>query len=168
QECLAAGRNVYCEAPLASTLTDGQILVRAARSSGKVFQTGMYARSNPIYGLARSFFRSGALRDLVAMRAQYHKKTSWRTPGANPAEEAALNWNLDPKVSLGLVGELGTHQLDVVHWFLNAYPTSVRGTGSIQLHKDGRTVHDTVLCEFVFPEESRLVYDATLANSFAC
>ncbi|MBI5433953.1 MAG: Gfo/Idh/MocA family oxidoreductase [Planctomycetes bacterium] len=165
-ECLAAGKHVYVESPLATTLDDCRTLVQAARKSGKVCVTGMYGRSNPIYGLARSFFRSGALRDTVTMRAQYHKKSTWRTPGANAEEEAALNWPLDPKVSLGLVGEYGTQQFDVFHWFLGAYPTAVRGFGSIQLHKDGRTVHDTVLCELQFPGERRLIYDATLANSF--
>jgi predicted dehydrogenase len=163
---IAAGLHVYCEAPLASTIDDAKAIAQAARTSGKLFQCGMYARSNPIYGLARSFFRSGSIRDLIAMRAQYHKKTSWRTPASSPDEEAALNWNLDPKLSLGLAGEFGTHAFDVVHWFLNAYPTSVRGSGSIQLHKDGREVHDTVSCEFVFPGDKRLAYDATLANSF--
>ncbi|MCK6447604.1 MAG: Gfo/Idh/MocA family oxidoreductase [Planctomycetes bacterium] len=165
-ECLAAGKHVYVESPLATTLDDTRAIVQAARKSGKVAVCGMYGRSNPIYQLARSFFKSGAIRDTATMRAQYHKKNTWRTPGANPEEEAALNWPLDPKVSLGLVGEYGTQQFDVVHWFLGAYPTSVRGFGSIQLHKDGRAVHDTVLCELTFPGDRRLVYDASLANSF--
>ncbi len=165
-DSLAAGKHVYCEAPLATTLDDCKAIVQAARKSGKTFATGMYGRSNPIYGLARSFFRSGTLRDVAALRAQYHKKNSMRTAGSTPDEDAALNWVLDPKVSLGLVGEFGVHQFDVFHWFLNAYPTSVRGFGSIQLHKDGRTVHDTVLAELTFPGDKKLIWDATLANSF--
>jgi predicted dehydrogenase len=126
----------------------------------------MQARSNPIYALARSFLRAGAIRDAISLRAQYHKKTSWRTPGATPEEEAALNWPLDPAVSLGLVGEFGTHQFDVFHWLLDAYPTSVRGTGSLLFHKDGRTTPDTIRCELAFPGDLRLLYSATLANSF--
>jgi predicted dehydrogenase len=165
-DCLQAGKHVYCEGPLASTLDDCRAMVRAARGSKGVLQTGMQGRSNPIYTLARSFLRGGAIRDVAAMRAQYHKKTSWRSPASNPADEAALNWQLDEKVSLGLVGELGVHQLDVVHHFLDAYPTAVRGAGSIQLHADGRKVADTVQCEFVFPGERRLVWEGTLANSF--
>ncbi|MCE9594559.1 MAG: Gfo/Idh/MocA family oxidoreductase [Planctomycetes bacterium] len=165
-ECLDAGKAVYCEAPLATTLDDARVLARAARKSGKPFATGMYGRSNPIYGLARSFFRSGSIRDVATLRAQYHKKNSWRTPGSNPDEEAALNWALDPKLSLGLVGEFGAQQFDVFHWFLGAYPTAVRGFGSVQLHKDGRVVPDTVVCELTFPDDRRLLWEATLANSF--
>ena len=165
-DAIAAGKHVFCEAPLASTLEDCRKIVAASRGAKTVFHTGMQGRSNPIYGLARSFVRSGAIRDVGGMRAQYHKKTSWRFPGPTPEEEAARNWRLDPEVSIGLAGEMGVHQFDVFHWFLNSYPTSVRGRGSIQLHEDGREVHDTIGCELTFPGDRQLFYDATLANSF--
>ncbi len=165
-DALAAKKHVFCEGPLATTVEDGRVICQAARAAGTVFQTGMQGRTNPIYGLARKFSRSGAIRDLVSFRAQFHKKQTWRTPARDPKDEAALNWKLDPAVSLGLVGEFGVHQFDVFHWFLNAYPTSVSGAGSIQMHADGREVPDTVQCELTFPGNRRLVYEATLANSF--
>jgi predicted dehydrogenase len=165
-DALAAGKHVYCEAPLASTLEDARAIVKAARSSGKLFQTGLQGRSNPIYALARSFVRAGAIGELVSLRAQYHRKTSWRTPAPDAAQERALNWQLDPKLSLGLVGEFGVQQFDVFDWMLGAYPLASRGNGAILLHKDGREVFDTVHCELAFPLERRLQYEATLANSF--
>jgi len=61
-EALSAGQHVYCESPLASTLEDCRAMVKAARGSEKVFQTGMLGRTNPVYTLARSFVRSGAIR----------------------------------------------------------------------------------------------------------
>jgi predicted dehydrogenase len=165
-DALERGKHVYCEAPLASTLEDCRAIVGAGREAQGVLQVGMQARSNPIYALARSFVRSGAVRDLVSFRAQMHEKTSWRFPSANPADEAALNWRLDPALSLGLAGEFGVHQFDVFHWFLNDYPTAVRGAGSLLLHDDGREVPDTVQCELEFPGGRRLLYEASLANSF--
>jgi predicted dehydrogenase len=126
----------------------------------------MQARTNPIYALARSFYRSGAIRDTLAVRAQYRKKTSWRSSGADAATEAALNWRLDPDVSVGLAGELGTHQFDVVHWFTGRYPTSVIATGSVRAWDDGREVPDTVACDFGFEDGLRFHWDATLGNSF--
>ncbi len=163
---LAAGKHVYCEAPIAASLEDARAIALAARSAKSVFQSGLLARSNPVYQLAHSFAKSGALRDNIRARAQYHKKSSWRTSANNPDEEKAHNWVLDAKVSLGLLGEAGTHSFDVAHWFWNAYPTAVRASGSLQLHKDGREVPDTVTCELEFPEARRLQYSATLANSF--
>lgn len=163
---LAAGKHVYCEAPLAHTLEDCRKIVRAARGASTVFQTGMQGRSNPVYKLARSFVRAGAIRDVVAMRAQMHKKTSWRTPAPDPKLEKARNWKLDPAVSLGLIGEFGTHQFDVLHWFLGSYPTAVRASGAVLAWRDGREVADTAYCELRFKSGARLAYQATLANSF--
>lgn len=149
-----AGRHVYCEAPLAHTAEDCAAIVRAARSSSKVFAAGLLARSNPIYRLARTFFRSDSVRDLVTMRAQSFQKTAWRTPVSDPAQERVVNWHLDPEVSLGLAGEWGTHQFDVIHWYVGRYPTSVRGAGDIRLHSDGRAMPDTIHCDLHFEKTS--------------
>jgi len=166
EDALAAKKHVFCEAPLASTVEDCKAIARAARGAGTLFQAGYQARSNPIYQLARSFVRSGVLKDLALLRAQNHKKTSWRTPGSTPERDKELNWHLDSALSLGLEGELGTHQLDAVHWFLGRYPVSVRGTGSIRCFQDGRAMPDTVALEFAFQDGVRLLYSATLANSY--
>jgi predicted dehydrogenase len=155
-DALAAGHHVYCEAPLASTLEDGRAIVRAARESNAVFQPGLQARSNPIYQLARTFYRSDALRNLISMRAQYYRKTTWRTPASDPQRERELNWRLDPARSIGLAGELGTHQFDVFHWYTGRYPESVRGSGAIRFYDDGRTQPDTIWCELAFADGVQL------------
>lgn len=165
-DALKAGLHVYCEAPLASTIEDCAAILEVAERSDRVFQTGMQGRSNPIYKLANSFARAGAIRELVSLRAQYHKKTSWRTPGGDPAREKELNWRLDPEISLGLAGEFGTQQFDVLNWFVGRYPQSVRGSGSVRLHQDGRVVADSVHCNLDFGEGLDLAYEATLANSY--
>ncbi|GAB4386404.1 MAG: Gfo/Idh/MocA family oxidoreductase [Phycisphaerales bacterium] len=166
EACIQAGHNVYCEAPMEATLEAASALARAARHSGRVFQVGLDARSNPVYQLARSFFRSDAVRDVVNVAAQHHRKTSWRTPAGDPARERALNWVLDPEVSLGLAGEWGTHQFDTVAWFMGRYPSKVRGIGSIRLHNDGRTMPDTIACQLIYQDGVVMSYDATLANSY--
>jgi len=167
EPALAAGKHVYCEAPISNTPDDARAIVRAARASDRVVQAGFLARSDPVYTLARSFFRSDSVRDPVLLRAQHHDKTSWRTPASDPAREKALNWRLDPDLSLGLAGEWGSHQFDVMHYFLSAFPTSVTGTGAIRFYDDGRTVPDTITCTLGFDGGLPMLYDATLANSFA-
>lgn len=163
---LAANKHVYCEAPLAASVEDSAALAAAARKSDRVFAVGLLARSNPIYKLARSFFRSGSLRDLVSLRAQDYQKTSWRNAAPEPEREKALNWRLDPEWSLGLAGELGTHQFDAYHWFLSKYPVSVRGSGSVRVHKDGRKVADTAACDLVFEDGLHLSWQGSLGNSY--
>lgn len=164
--CIAAGKHVFCEAPLAHTVDDTRAIVAAAKGSSKTFAVGFQGRANPVYSLARSFFKAGTLRSLSHLRAQDHKKTSWRTPGSTPERDRELNWHLDGALSLGLAGEKGSHQLDVFHHFLGKFPVSVRGAGETRLYNDGRTVPDTILCEARFEDGLRASYSATLCNSY--
>jgi predicted dehydrogenase len=164
---LQAGKHVYCEAPLATTIEDAKVIARAARDAVKlVFQAGLQERSHPQRHFLLPFLRSGALGTNVMARAQWHKKDSWRRTSSNTEHEKALNWRLDQATSTGLMGEVGIHQIDVVSWLLNARPTAITGFGSTVLWKDGRNVADTVQGIFEYPEGVRLVYDATLCNSF--
>lgn len=163
---MESGKHVFVEAPLAHTIEDCLAIARAARSSTKVVHAGLYARSNPIYKLARTFYRSDSVRDLVTMRAQTNRKNNWKTAVADAADEKALNWRLNPEVSIGLPGEFGAHQFDVFNWYLGKYPVSVSGTGSIRLHKDGRTIPDTTHAALLFDDGARLDWSSTLANSY--
>jgi predicted dehydrogenase len=166
EDALGAGCHVYCEAPLAHSAEDTLAIAAAARGAKTVFHSGMPGRTNPIYKLARSFYKSGAIRDGVSMRAQHHDKNSLRVAASDPDDEKALNWKLDPDVSLGLAGEFGTHQYDVIHWFTGQYPTCVKGSGQVLAWDDGRTIADTVTTELTFDRGLRLIWDATLGNSY--
>ncbi|MCC6320178.1 MAG: Gfo/Idh/MocA family oxidoreductase [Phycisphaerales bacterium] len=169
-DCLAAGKHVYCEAPLAHTVEDCRAIAAAAAGAGKqVFACGFEGRSNPIYKLARTFFRSDAVRDFVSAEAQSFKKESWRfpaPPGSDAAREKAENWRLDPAISTGLAGELGAQQFDVVHWYLNKLPTSVFGTGAVLAQNDGREVADSIHCNFGFESNARFAFSASVGNSY--
>jgi predicted dehydrogenase len=166
EDALAAGKHVYCEAPLASSVEDCRAIAAAARGASTVCAAGLLARSNPVYKLARTFFRSDSVRNLIAMRAQSNDKTTWRSPSSDPAREKALNWRLDPGLSIGLAGELGTHQFDVFHYYRGVYPVAIQGRGSIRLHKDGREVYDTIAAMLTFGDGAVLQYAATLCNSY--
>jgi predicted dehydrogenase len=164
---LKAGKHVYCEAPLANTIEDAREIALAAKGAKLcVFQAGLQLRSDKQRLFLVPFVRSGQLGKIAEARSQWHKKTSWRTTSPNPEREKALNWRLDKSTSLGLVGEVGIHQIDQEGWFLNALPTAVTGYGSTMMWEDGRDVPDTVQLIVEFPKGVRLVYDATLANSF--
>ncbi len=165
-DALSAAKHVYCEAPLAHTIEDAREIAQAANTSGLVFQSGFQARTNPVYSLARTFYRSDSVRELVSMHARSHKKTSWRAPANSEDRAALLNWRLDPSRSAGLAGEWGSHQFDVFHWYTGMYPVRVRGIGGIRLHKDGREVADTISLQLEFEDGAVLSYDATLANTY--
>jgi predicted dehydrogenase len=168
-DALAAGKHVYCEAPLAGSVEDAKAIARAARDAVKVvFQAGLQERSHPQRNFLVPFIRSGAIGANVMARAQWHKKDSWARSSSNADREKALNWRLDQATSSGLLGEVGIHQIDVASWFLKNRPVAVTGFGSTILWKGdhGRTVPDTVQAVFEFPEGANFIYDATLCSSF--
>jgi predicted dehydrogenase len=164
---LAAGKHVYCEAPLAHTIDDARAIAKAAQAAtGMVFHSGLQQRTNPQHQHVLKFIRTGALGRVAMGRAHWHRRTSWRRAAANDERARTLNWRLRRETSLGLVGEIGIHQLDVAAWFLKSLPLAVNGAGAIRAWDDGREVHDTVNALLEFPDGVNVAYDATLANSF--
>ncbi|HWI57713.1 MAG TPA: Gfo/Idh/MocA family oxidoreductase [Bacillota bacterium] len=164
---IKAGKHVYCEAPLANTVEDARAIAAAAKANRQlVFQAGLQLRSDKQRHFLVPFMRSGALGQIVMTRAQYHKKQSWRLTSPKPEREKELNWRLDKELSLGLIGEIGIHQVDSTAWFLTTQPTAVTGFGSVAFWKDGRDVPDTIQSVLEFPNGVNMVYHATLANSF--
>jgi len=166
-EALAAGKHVYCEAPLAHTVEDARAIAQAAKTTPtSVFQAGLQLRSDAQRHFLLQFVRSGALGKNLFARAQWHKKQSWRKASPNADREREINWHLRAEQSAGLVGEIGIHQVDNNSWFLKDLPTAVTGFGGVLQWADGRTVADTAQCVFDYPQGVNFIYDASLANSF--
>lgn len=165
-KCFEAGLHVYLECPLAHTLEDCIAISEAARSAKGVIAAGLQGRANPVYQLARGFYKTDSVRDPVSMRAQHHQKTNWITPSNDAARRETLNWKLDPSRANGLAGEWGTQQFDVFHWYTGKYPVKVFGSGSVRHWRDDRKVPDTIACTLMFEDGQTIHYDATLANSY--
>lgn len=164
---LEAGKNVYCEAPMAASIEDARTMALAAKAAkDQIFQVGLFYRSEPQYRSVFGFIRSGALGQPIMARAQWHTKESWRRTSPNSARMQAINWRLDADVSTGLIGEVGMQQLEAAGWFLQGRPAAVSGFGQVMLWKDGRVVPDTVQAVFEYPNGVNLFFDASLASSF--
>jgi predicted dehydrogenase len=162
---LAAGKHVYCEAPLAVSLDDARAIVRAAKESRSVFQGGLQGRANSLYRHVGQFVKSGVLGTPVAASAHWARKDSWRRVAPTPARETELNWRLALDSSPGLMGEVAIHQLDLVTEYLRVLPLAATGFGTTALWKDGREVPDTVQCVLDYPGGVRVAVEATLASS---
>lgn len=167
-DALEAGKHVYCEVPLAASVEDARAIADAAAkvADTQIFQTGLLFRSNPQYRSIFQFIRSGATGAPVMVRAQNHRKESWRRASPNAERQRAQNWRLDPELSAGLIGELGINQFDAAFWFLDQRPRAITGFGQIMQWNDGRTLPDTVQAILAYPNNVHMIYDATLASSF--
>ena len=165
---LKAGKHVYCEAPIAASMEDARAIAQAAKASLKVnFQSGLQTRSDKQMVNLFNFSRTGILGKVIKARSQSHKKQSWRRTSPNPEREKDINWRLEKNISLGLIGEIGIHQMDMACWFLMGRPLSVTGFGSlIQWKEDGREVPDSVQAVYEFPNDVIYNEELTIANSF--
>jgi predicted dehydrogenase len=164
---LAAGKHVYCEAPMATSIEDARAIAQAAKAASKLnFQVGLQNRADKQLLNLCNFVRTGVMGKVVKGRAQFHKKTSWRLTSPNADREKEINWRLSKELSLGMVGELGIHQVDVATWYLMGRPVSVTGFGALIQWKDGRDVPDTIEAVFEYPGGVYINYEGTLGNSF--
>lgn len=59
-----AGKDIYCEKPLALTIAEGRAMVNAARQNKRVFQTGSMQRSSPEFRQAVELVRNGYIGEI--------------------------------------------------------------------------------------------------------
>ena len=166
-DALKAGKHVYCEAPLANTIEDAREIARAARDAAKnYFQAGLLLRSDPQRKFLLPFVRIGATGQNIKARSQWHKKMAWRRTAPTNEREKELNWNLRRESSTGLAGEMGSQQIDCMHWFLNKKPVTVTGFGGVLFHQDGREMEDTVQAIYQYADGTSYNFEASIATSF--
>jgi predicted dehydrogenase len=167
EAALQAGKQVYCEAPVAHTIEEARRIALAAKNaSTQYFQSGLSLRSDPQRRFLLDFIRAGAAGRPVKARSQWHKKQSLRRTSPNADREKELNWRLSAETSPGLIAEMAIHQLDNIVWYLNRRPTAVTGFGSTILWKDGRDVPDSAQATYEFSSGTLATCEVTLANSF--
>jgi predicted dehydrogenase len=108
REILAAGKNVVCEKPLATTSQESAELVRLAREAGVVNAVNFNIRFYPVNQHLAQLVAEGGLGDVRLVTGHYFQDwllldTDW-------------NWRLDPAEGgmLRAVGDIGSHWLDLM------------------------------------------------------
>jgi predicted dehydrogenase len=180
-EAIAAGADVFCEKTMCYSVEEALELAVAVRKNGTVFQTGLQRRASPIYRRAKEIVQSGAIGRITAIKSQWHRNNNWRRPvpveRSHPgwsALERRLNWRLFRDSSRGLLAELGSHQMDVANWMLDALPHRAIGSGGTDYLQDGREVYDNVYCIYDYrmhppgaaPYTVRVTYSSLQTNAF--
>ncbi len=115
---IEAGKHVLVEKPAARSATDIEPLIEAARRRDVRVRVGFNHRYHPALLKTREIVDSGALGDLMFVRARY---------GHGGRIGYDQEWRANPEKSGG--GELidqGVHVIDLARWFLGEF-TSVDG-----------------------------------------
>ncbi len=121
--CIAAaeaGRDVYCEKPIASTPSDARAMLAACERAGVVYATAFDQRFHEAHQSLRDAVRNGALGRIAQARIHYACKVDadWRACATD-----VDNWRLDRRrAGGGAVIDLAPHALDLLAFVLDDEP----------------------------------------------
>ncbi|MGI6367169.1 MAG: Gfo/Idh/MocA family protein [Anaerolineae bacterium] len=116
------GVDVYCEKPLALTYSQAQEMASAARERGIRTGVNFSHRRTPASQLVKEILDSGALGDLYHVSALY-------AAGSPTYAQAPGTWrNVRERAGFGGLGDMGSHMLDMVNWWLGSPVTRVAAT----------------------------------------
>jgi predicted dehydrogenase len=146
-----AGKDVYVEKPLGTSIGEGRAAVRAARKYRRIVQIGTQQHCWPHYVQAARIVQSGRLGEISEVKVwdyDYLYPGFGLPPDSDPPRE--LDWDMwlgpSPKVPYnpnrydhhywwfdyggGWVLDWGVHHYDIVHWFMGvSAPVSATAMG---------------------------------------
>ncbi|MDP8243231.1 MAG: Gfo/Idh/MocA family oxidoreductase [Candidatus Hinthialibacter antarcticus] len=183
--CLNAGLHVYCESLMSNTIDGARSMANAAKDSGNLLQIGHQRRSNPYYHYCFDHLinETKLLGKLTASNSQWNRpvQTPRGFPRRFPVEDAVLkangyssmqqfrNWSWARELGGGPAAELGSHQFDVMNWYLETTPKSVLATGGVEYYDDGaHEWYDTLMAVFEYETPKgtiRAFYQTLSSNS---
>ena len=162
---LQSGRHVYGEKTQAFTVDGARRIVKAAASSGKIYQVGHQYRYAPWIRAAIDKIHHGEIGDVTHVYGYWHRNSDWRRPVPSPNLERLINWRLYNAYSLGLLSELGSHQIDIANWVFGEGPQAAMAIGSIAVYHDGRENDDNVQAVLSYSNGRRFVFSALTDNA---
>ena len=191
-EVVRAGKDCYCEKPMANTLEDAKLARDAVRASKQVVQMGSQWLSDPYQQKVREIVRSGKLGKIVKVSQQWNfNGPRWDVP--NSPDIAAIreqdtDWNrwllgraarpFNPRMyfefriykdfSGGITDQWYSHGSGLVHFYLDTFiPDNTVSNGGIFAWHDVRENPDTFQCLSTFTEKEILYsYGTTFGSSF--
>src|SRR3954469_2652354 len=98
-----AGKDVFCEKPMATSVADARRVVSAAEKSGRVFQVGHNRRFAPVYA------------ELKRMLSETHQPHSAHIK-MNRGELLHPEWTGDPQITGGFLYETTIHMFDMMRF----------------------------------------------------
>ncbi len=184
-DCLRVGLHVYCEKEMSNSLEKARQMVLASRETGKLLQIGHQRRSNPRYIHCKDKIikETGLLGRLTTINAQWNRSVQpdlgW--PKKYPVPPSVLrkygfesmnqfrNWRWYRALGGGPIVDLGSHQIDIFTWFLDAVPISVVASGGTDYYdKKTHEWYDTVMAIYEFQTKDEVVrafYQTLTTNS---
>lgn len=177
EDACSAGKDVYCEKPMAHTIDDGFAMMAAAQKNKRILQVGSQRVSSILYAKAKEIHDSGRLGKVYDVRASWDRNTpsgAWVYPIPPDASEQTIDWQMflrdapkrpfDPvrffrwrcyrDYGEGLAGDLYVHLLSGIQFItgINTAPSRAQATGGLFRWKDGRDYPDVLETLYDYPD----------------
>lgn len=175
-DCLASGKDVYCEKPMSHNVADGFAMVKAVEDGKRIFQAGSQRVSNIVYRKAAEIFASGRLGEVHLIEGHSDRNspsgawvypiapdasaetidwTTWlRDAPARPFDaERFFRWRCFKDYGEGVAGDLFVHLLSGIQCVsgINAAPSRALSSGSLTHFNDGRDFPDLLATLYDYP-----------------
>ena len=121
---LEAGKHVFCEKPLDTTLEDCQRIEKAHKDSGKMFYVGFTLRHAPIYRKIKQILDSGTLGYLVSFEFN-------ETLDFNHGGHVHRNWRRHSRNTGSHLLEKCCHDIDLANWMVGDLARYVASFGGV-------------------------------------
>jgi predicted dehydrogenase len=130
-----AGKHVFCEKPLATTLEDCIAMRDAWENSDSKFNIGFVLRYSPFYRKIKELIDAGIIGSIINMEAN---------ETIDPDHGGAImgNWRNNAELSGSSILEKCTHDLDILNWLTQSKPIKVAAFSSL---------------DFFIPENAHLI-----------
>lgn len=128
-DALEAGKDVYCEKPMAKTVKEAEAMLETAKRTGKVLTIGYNNRQNQDVQFVKKACAAGELGDIYYAKALALRRRAVPTWGVFMDKEEQGG---------GPLIDIGTHALDMTLWAMDNYkPKMVVGTKYKKLFYEG-------------------------------
>ncbi|RPJ55906.1 MAG: gfo/Idh/MocA family oxidoreductase [Acidobacteria bacterium] len=184
-----AGKDAYCEKPLAKNMDELITAFDAVKKAGIVVQVGTQLRSFPSIVGSREVYKTGILGKVSRIEQVRNDTQPFWYRYVKDVKADDVDWKqflmglqMRPFNAVqysgwygfrdycdGLVPQWGSHYIDTVHYITGAqFPSSCVCQGDIYTWKDeyGFTVDDQVQAVWTYPEGFLVTYTTNFGNSF--
>ena len=123
-----AGKDVFCQKPLATSLADATAMCRAWRTSGRQFAIGFTLRYSPHYRRIRELLDQGAIGRIVSL--EFNETLEFNHGGYIMGDWRRLKANAGTHLL-----EKCCHDIDLVNWFVGARASRVASFGGLTIFR---------------------------------
>ena len=114
----AAGKHVLCEKPMGLTTAEAEEMVGVCRRAGVLLGVGLQSRFQHVLQAAAAVIREGRLGIVREVSVQRY----------GPMRASRSPWQMElATAGSGVLGGLGVHVIDFVHWIVGDRPVRVFG-----------------------------------------